>query len=150
MTQGSIRRVAAAAHSSAPAFRDGRHDARLLIIDDNRLNVVLMEAVFGRAGFPNLFTETDPRLVRDRLPEIDPDLVLLDLHMPYLDGFQVLDQIREFAPGEALPVMIVTADTTLKASARAFNSGAQDVVTKPFSPRDIVDRALDQLLAKFG
>jgi putative two-component system response regulator len=145
MTQGSIKPAAAPKTRSSAFPRGGDNDARLLIIDDNRLNVVLMEAVFRRAGFQTVFTEMDSRLVRGRLPEIDPKLIILDLHMPYLDGFQVLDQIRQFASSEILPVMIVTADTTRKASVRAYDSGAQDVVIKPFSPKDIIVRAMDLL-----
>ncbi len=60
--------------------------------------------------------------------------------MPHLDGFAVLDQIRQFAPVEALPVLVLTADTTPAASERALRCGAQDFVIKPFSNAEVLVR----------
>lgn len=115
-------------------------DARVFVVDDNPANVALLTAVLTRAGFANVATETDPRRVLPRLPEVDPDLIILDLHMPYLDGFEVLEQIRGFAPREYLPVLVLTADTTSAASQRALGAGAQDFVTKPFNNAEVVLR----------
>jgi len=124
-------------------------DARLFIVDDNPPNVALLQAVLTRGGFRHIFTETDSRKVLLRLPEVDPDLIVLDLHMPHLDGFAVLEQVREFAPGESLPVLVVTADTTSTASERALGGGAQDFVTKPFSNGEVVLRIRNLLETRF-
>ena len=59
-----------------------------------------------------------------------PDLVILDLHMPRLDGFAVLEQVKQFAVRDYLPVLVLTADTTAAASDRALSAGAEDFVTK--------------------
>ena len=125
-------------------------EARLFIVDDNLTNVALLVAVLGRAGFRKVFTETDSRQVLPRLSEVDPDLIILDLHMPHLDGFAVLDQIRQFAPGDLLPVLVLTADTTPAASDRALHSGAQDFVTKPFSNGEVVVRMRNLLRTRFA
>ena len=69
-------------------------EARLLVVDDDPVNVALLVAVLARAGYRNVVTEMDPRKVLTMLPDVDPDLVILDLHMPHLDGFAVLAQIR--------------------------------------------------------
>ena len=124
-------------------------DARVFIVDDNAANVALLVAVLDRAGYRKLFTEMDPRQVLPRLPVVDPDLIILDLHMPHLDGFAVLEQIRGFTSAEALPVLVLTADTTPAASERALSSGAQDFVTKPFSNGEVLVRVQNLLRARF-
>jgi EAL domain-containing protein (putative c-di-GMP-specific phosphodiesterase class I) len=73
------------------------------------------------------------------LPSLDPDLVLLDLHMPYIDGYVVLQTITRFAAGTYLPVLVLTADSTTDARDRALGNGARDYLTKPF---DAVEVAL--------
>ena len=73
------------------------------------------------------------------LPSLDPDLVLLDLHMPYIDGYVVLQTITRFAAGTYLPVLVLTADSTTEARDRALSNGARDYLTKPF---DTVEVAL--------
>ena len=74
-------------------------EMRVLIVDDNVDNLALLKAVAEHGGLRNVCTETDSRLVQRRLAEETPDLVLLDLHMPHLDGYKVLAQIKEHAAG---------------------------------------------------
>ncbi|MCW2525953.1 MAG: putative hybrid sensor histidine kinase [Pseudonocardiales bacterium] len=123
--------------------------ARVLVVDDNEANVALLKAVLGRANYDHVFTESDPRRVLSRLSEVDPDLILLDLHMPQLDGFAVLEQIRGFAPSEYLPVLVLTADTTSGALLKALAGGAQDFVTKPFNNAEVLLRIHNLLEARF-
>jgi signal transduction histidine kinase len=123
--------------------------ARILIVDDNGANTALLQAVLARAKYEYVFSESDPRRVLSRLPDIDPDLVLLDLHMPQLDGFAVLEQIRAFAPIEYLPVLVLTADMTSGALLKALSGGAQDFVTKPFSNAEVLLRIHNLLEARF-
>jgi signal transduction histidine kinase len=124
-------------------------EARVFVIDDHPSNVALLQAVLTRAGLRRIFTETDSRQVLARLGEVDPDLIVLDLHMPHLDGFAVLAQIRQYAPSEYLPVLVLTADTTATASERALSAGAQDFVTKPFNNSEVVLRARNLLQTRF-
>jgi len=111
----------------------------VLIVDDNVANAALLRAVALGGGLHNVITETDSRLVQQRLVEQAPDLVLLDLRMPHLDGHQVLAQIKEHASGSYLPVLILTADSTTAARDRALKHGAQDFLTKPL---DLVEVTL--------
>lgn len=67
-------------------------------MDDAASTVALCRTGLTRAGFKFVFTEDDPRQALSALPEVDPDLIILGLHMRHLDGFTVLEQIREFAP----------------------------------------------------
>ena len=124
-------------------------EARIFVVDDYPPNVDLLHAVLSRAGILQIFTETDSRRVLDRLPEVDADLILLDLHMPHLDGYAVLKQIREYASDEYLPVLVLTADMTAAASDRALGSGAQDFVTKPFNNGELILRARNLLQTRF-
>ena len=111
----------------------------VLIVDDNESNVALLKALIHEEGLTRVFTETDSRKVGDRLREHQPDIVLLDLHMPHVDGLQVLAQIKIHAAGDYLPVLVLTADTSTGARDQALSHGAQDFLTKPF---DAVETSL--------
>jgi len=123
--------------------------ARLFVVDDNPSNVALLRAVMTRAGILNVFTETDGRQVLPRLAEVHPDLLILDLHMPHLDGFAVLEQVRQFSFSDYLPVLVISADTTAAAIERALGEGAQDFVTKPFNNSEVVLRVRNLLETRF-
>jgi EAL domain-containing protein (putative c-di-GMP-specific phosphodiesterase class I)/AmiR/NasT family two-component response regulator len=104
----------------------------VFIVDDNPSNVALLKELIREEGLSKIDTETDSRKVRERLRECRPDLVLLDLHMPHVDGLQVLAQIKAYAAGDYLPVLVLTADTTTGARDQALSHGAHDFLTKPF------------------
>ena len=103
----------------------------VLVVDDNASNVALLEALLTSQGLTRVATEMDARRVPARLVAERPDLILLDLHMPYVSGFETLVRIQEHAAGGYLPVLVLTADTTLSARDRALRNGAQDFLSKP-------------------
>lgn len=117
----------------------------VLIVDDNEANLMLLKTVLRDAGLSQIVTETDPRRVAGLLPEINPDLVLLDLHMPHLHGLDVLETITRYAAGSYLPVMVLTADTSSDARNQAFERGARDFLTKPLDIVEVVLRTANQL-----
>jgi EAL domain-containing protein (putative c-di-GMP-specific phosphodiesterase class I)/DNA-binding NarL/FixJ family response regulator len=123
--------------------------ARVLVVDDNPANVALLEAVLTRAGAHHVHTATDPRDALARFDDIDPDIVLLDLHMPHLDGYAVLEEIVRRAAGSYLPVIVLTADTTREAIHRALGSGARDFVTKPFDAAEVALRVHNLLETRY-
>jgi two-component system NtrC family sensor kinase len=109
-----------------------RH-ARILIVDDEPANVLLLRRMLEDAGYEALTTTTDSRGALDLYRSLRPDLVLLDLLMPHLDGIAVLEQFRaETPPTGYVPVLVLTADATLEARRRALAAGARDFLTKPF------------------
>lgn len=120
-------------------------DASVLVIDDTEANVALLRAVLTRAGLRNLHLHTDPRQAVDQLDQIEPDLVLVDLHMPHLDGYAVLDRLRVHAGGAYLPALVLTADTSAQAIQRALSSGARDFLTKPFDAIEVILRVRNLL-----
>jgi CheY-like chemotaxis protein len=133
-------------------------DARVLVVDDYPENVALLDRLLGSRGLRAVQTITDPRDVIDHLPELNPDLVLLDLHMPWVDGYTVLEHIRSWAAGTYLPVIVLTADTSSETLRRALDVGATDFLTKPFNATEILirvrnlleTRSLYQLLGEHG
>ena len=108
-------------------------DVRILAIDDEPANLALVEAVLAREGYSHIETLTDPRQAVQRHLAFRPDLVLLDLMMPSIDGYALLDSLGRLTPeDEILPIMVLTADTSIEAKRRALALGARDIVTKPF------------------
>lgn len=108
-------------------------EARILVVDDQEANVRLLERILQRAGYANVATTTDPRQVLAMYGELDPDLIVLDLHMPHMDGFEVMEELGRRVPdGSYLPILVLTADATPQARQRALSMGARDFLTKPF------------------
>lgn len=113
---------------------------RILIVDDEHANVLLLASVLEREGYGDIHTVTDPAQALDSYIALEPDLVLLDLMMPEVDGFQLLEAFkRHDRPDEFRPVLVLTADSTINARRRALALGAKDFVSKPF---DVIEVAL--------
>ena len=120
--------------------------SRVVIGDDNASNVAVLERLLRSAGLQHLEGFTDGRLAVDRCLESPPDLLLLDLHMPGLDGFGVLDGLHAALPlGAFLPVLVLTADADAEVRQQALGAGAKDFVTKPFDPGEVVLRVRNLL-----
>lgn len=114
--------------------------ARLLVIDDEPANLDLMRRVLTRSGYEHITCCSDPVDALARFDELAPDLVLLDLHMPVLDGFAVLEQLSARVPADTyLPRLVITADSTGQTRRRALALGAHDFLTKPI---DVVETTL--------
>ncbi|HEY6793771.1 MAG TPA: response regulator [Kineosporiaceae bacterium] len=120
-------------------------DAKVLVVDDHEDNVMLLHRLLSRYGMNAVRTVTDPREAVDQLDRFDPDIVLLDLYMPYIDGFGVLHRLREWAAGAYLPVIVLTSDSSPETLRRALDAGATDFLTKPFNATEIVIRVRNLL-----
>jgi signal transduction histidine kinase len=120
--------------------------ARILVVDDEPANVDLLARVLAGAGYTNVEGTTDPRRVLDRYRAYAPDLILLDLLMPHLDGVAVLQQLRREIPqGVYLPVIVVTGDLASETRRRALGAGATDFLTKPFDRAEVLLRIANVL-----
>jgi CheY-like chemotaxis protein len=107
--------------------------ARILVIDDEPANLALVAAVLAREGYTEVETLIDPQAAAERYLAFQPDLVLLDLMMPGIDGYALLDRLGRLARSDDLvPIMVLTADTSIAARRRALALGARDIVSKPF------------------
>ena len=108
-------------------------NAKILIIDDAEANLKLLEDLLFREGFQQVISSTDSTRAMDLLTAFEPDLILLDLMMPVLDGYAVLEMLGRNTPkDDYLPVLVLTADATIAAKRKALALGAKDFLTKPF------------------
>ena len=124
--------------------------ARILIVDDNPINVMLLEALLKQNGFNALQSTTQPLDVLDLYESFEPDLLLLDLQMPELDGFGVLEQLQDrLSDDDYFPVLVLTANVDQGAKHRALSSGAKDFVTKPFDHAEVMLRVKNLLEMRF-
>lgn len=119
--------------------------AKILIIDDQEANIILMEKLLRMSGYTDIYTTTDSRKALDLFLAIKPDLVLLDIRMPYIDGFGVLEQLNEVVINNYLPVLVLTAQTDMDTRIKALDMGAKDFLEKPFDRIEVLTRIHNML-----
>jgi PAS domain S-box-containing protein len=117
--------------------------ARILIVDDQQANVALLEQLLGDAGYTQVSSTTDPREVFSLHRRNSYDLILLDLQMPGLDGFQVIEGLKTSDSDDYLPVLVLTAQPGHKL--RALQSGVRDFISKPFDLVEVRTRIRNML-----
>ncbi len=122
------------------SVKEDLRDLPIVAVDDEDANVLLLRRVLERAGYTSLTTTTDPTAVLSLVEEHHPRLVLLDLHMPRMDGFELMERLGELeGKPDGVPMLVLTADITDEAKRRALELGARDFLTKPI---DHVELAL--------
>ncbi|OIR05633.1 response regulator PleD [mine drainage metagenome] len=117
--------------------------ARILIVDDQPSNVLLLEEMLRAVGYIGIESTTDPFAVCGLHRENNYDLILLDLQMPGMDGFQVMQGLKEIESDGYLPVLVITAQPDHKL--RALAAGAKDFVAKPFDLVEVQTRIHNML-----
>jgi CheY-like chemotaxis protein len=117
--------------------------ASILIVDDQEADVSLLEQMLRGAGYVSIASTRDPHEVCELHRKNRYDLILLDLHMPGLDGFQVMEGLKEIETGSYLPVLVITAQPDHKL--RALKAGAKDFVSKPFDLAEVLIRVYNML-----
>ncbi len=136
--------------SDAEALRTWLSGARVLIIDDEPANLTYLRHVLETEGYGELMTVPDPVDAVDRFRALDPDVIVVDLWMPRMDGFDVIARFQEMLPqGSYLPILVVTGDPTPEARRRALSLGARDFLTKPVSPSEMRLRVRNLLETRF-
>ncbi|MGV7207756.1 EAL domain-containing protein [Oxalobacteraceae bacterium A2-2] len=118
------------------------YQANILIVDDQPVNVELLEYLLKSTGYTGVQSTNDPRNVAPWHAERHYDIIILDLHMPGMSGFDVMDALRPLEPSY-LPVLVVTADPEKKLA--ALDAGARDFVSKPFDPVEVLTRIRNML-----
>jgi CheY-like chemotaxis protein len=116
---------------------------KLLIVDDQPANVLLLERILRRAGYASITSTQDPHQVVELHQKHRYDLILLDLQMPGRNGFQVLRSLREVEPAEYLSVLVMTAHPGNKDE--ALQAGARDFIAKPFDAAQVLARVYSML-----
>lgn len=118
----------------------------ILAVDDEPANLDLLRQILGRDGYEHLHLVRDPREAVPTFENVQPDLVLLDIQMPHLDGFAVMDGISEIvADITFVPVVVLTADRTPRTRRRALEAGATDFLTKPLDTGEVALRVRNHL-----
>src|ERR1700737_2877498 len=121
--------------------------ARILVVDDNEVNVELLVAILASEDYV-VSTATDGVEALPKIAAENPDIVLLDVMMPELDGFEVCQRIKADPTMEGIPVIMVTALIDVDDLVKGFNAGADDFVTKPFNVLALMARVDSQLRQK--
>lgn len=115
----------------------------ILIVDDRKANVLLLERMLRSAGYVSVASTTDPNEVRELHLNNRYDLILLDLQMPGMDGFQVMDGLKDIEEDGYLPVLAITAEPSHKL--RALDAGAKDFISKPLELAEVLSRVHNML-----
>ena len=124
--------------------------ARILIADDQPANVHLLERLLNSAGYTHIASTTDACQILPLFGEFQPDLLLLDLLMPQLDGFTIMEQLQPLvSKGPYFPILVLTADVTPETRRRALAAGARDFLTKPLDRTEVLLRIQNLLETRF-
>src|ERR1700733_12145272 len=110
-------------------------NAKILVVDDMEANVRLLEGMLRVAGYTSVESTTDPKEVCELYRQNRYSLILLDLQMPGMDGFQVMEGLKEIEGDDYLPILVITAQPDHKL--RALEAGAKDFVSKPFDMAEL-------------
>lgn len=119
------------------------HEAKILIVDDQESNVLLLEQLLSDSGYTAVSSTLNPREVCGLHEKNKYDLILLDLQMPDMDGFQVMDGLKQSETDDYLPVLVITAQPGHKL--RALQAGAKDFISKPFDLVEVKMRIYNML-----
>jgi cyclic di-GMP phosphodiesterase len=127
----------------------GIRKLRIIAVDDEMSNLVLLRQILERDGYTQIDLTTNPARVPAMFVECRPDLVLLDLHMPGIDGFELMERLGPLAgEGSDVPFLVLTADATPATRRRALELGARDFLTKPLDRIELLLRVRNLLQVK--
>jgi len=124
-------------------------DARIMVVDDEPANIDVLRRLLERHGFTRVESTTDPRDAETLYARLRPDLILLDLHMPHMDGLAVMDRLMQLAEASYLPILMLTGDMAPEARREALSRGAKDFVNKPFHGDEVLLRIRTLLETRF-
>jgi putative two-component system response regulator len=127
-----------------------KENACILIVDDEPVNLKLLDKMLSSQGYNNLVLIQDPRLVLDAYSRQRIDLILLDINMPHLDGYEVMEQLKALGDPLFPPIVILTAQRGQDFLLRALNAGARDFITKPFDRNELLARVRNMLDAQLA
>ena len=133
-------------HSNVPGRSDGDVlDSKILIVDDEETNVRLLEYLLRRNGYRSIYGVTDPRTVVPIYQAFCPDLVLLDLVMPHINGIELMEKLQRVERETYPSIVIISASKNDEPRIRSLALGAIDFLHKPFNRTEVVVRITNML-----
>lgn len=139
------RPAAAAANNPSVTPPKDLVKLKILVIDDEPANVALLEGILTDNGYTRVRCVSDARTALETFREYEPDVVLLDLMMPHVDGLTILKTLREQPAEVFLPVLVLTADVNEETKLRTLQAGATDFLLKPFDQIEVLLRIANLL-----
>ena len=120
----------------------------ILIVDDEDINVALLRQALASDGYTDIHSTTDPRKVTELFATIHPKLILLDIRMPHMDGFEVMKQLEQIKGDAYLPILILTAESSHETRLSALGKGGKDFMGKPINVSELLLRVRNLLEIK--
>ncbi|MFA5260485.1 MAG: HD domain-containing phosphohydrolase [Candidatus Omnitrophota bacterium] len=115
-------------------------NSRILIVDDQKLHGLYLKKILAEEGFKNVEYSNDPLKVLGLVRDFQPEIIVLDIFMPHLDGFQIMEQLAEFRKDNYLPILALSAEKSSDIRLRALQSGSTDFLNKPYENMEIIFR----------
>lgn len=119
-------------------------DYKILVVDDVMTNILLLQVLLDKEGF-NVITANNGKMAIDIITKEIPDLILLDVNMPNMDGFEVIKEVKKYSLYREIPVIFLTAMNDIDSIVKGFNMGVSDYITKPFNKEELMARIIHQL-----
>ncbi len=117
-----------------------KEEAKILIVDDTKPNVVLLEEMLSGFGYKRIQSVTDSRQAIHMYEVFRPDVLLLDLNMPHVSGFEIMEQLKTIESDSYAPILVLTAQSDTETKRRALEVGAKDFIVKPFDFNETLQR----------
>ena len=121
--------------------------ARILLVDDEAANLKLFALMLKSDGYRNVVCVQDPREVVETYQSLRPNLILLDINMPHMDGYAVMQALQAIQDALPAPIVVMTAQSREDYLLRALNAGAMDFLSKPVNKRELLARVKNILMA---
>jgi len=115
-------------------------NAKIFIVDDDATSIRLLTKILSDAGYNNIKTTRNANKVQRIYNEFKPDLLVLDLHMPHMEGFKIMDQLREVHKNDYLPILVISQERNRVIQFSALEAGAKDFLVKPYDSIDVLLR----------
>ena len=125
-------------------------EASIMVVDDDRSNLRFLEALLRHAGYSSVHATSDPLTVETAYDSVRPDLLVLDVHMPGLDGFALMSRLRAQLDRDLVPILVLTGDPSPGTVEHALSSGAREFVAKPFERVELLLRVSNLLETRFA
>ena len=130
-------------------FIEQYRQAKIMIVDDQKLHYLYLKKTLLDAGYKNIMCVSEPLKVKLAVQDFLPDLMILDLVMPFLDGFQLMHQLHKYREENYLPILALSEEKGSDTSLRALESGATDVMNKPYETSEMLFRICNMLEMRF-